>query len=51
MYHDYEIYLNPDWVTSFDRWVYVHKDYDGDEDSRHGTGFSAEDCKEQIDDV
>jgi hypothetical protein len=48
-YRDYEVYLNPNWMTSNDRWAYMHKDFDGPEDNRYGYTASEQEAKDEID--
>lgn len=45
-YKGYKIY--PSTVAN-KFWEFVHKDYDGHEDNRCGSGKSIEECKESID--
>lgn len=45
-YRDYEIW--PIDIMQF-RFEFNHKDYDGPEDRRLGTGKTIEDCRQQID--
>lgn len=44
-YRDYKIYKSDEPKI----WEFVHKDYDGHEDNRCGSGKSIEECKESID--
>jgi hypothetical protein len=45
---DYLIALADDNPTPF-RYVYVHQDYDGEGDTRHGVAVTIEDAKLEID--
>jgi hypothetical protein len=46
IYKDYKIYPS---TAASGMWEFVHKDYDGHEDNRCGSGISIEECKESID--
>ena len=48
-YRGYTIYWDPKPVPGNIHWSFVHKDYDGEDDPRHGYAGSIEDAKEQID--
>lgn len=47
-YRDYIISDNPPCARDF-KFQFVHEEYDGPEDHRHGDGKTIEDCKHQID--
>ena len=51
-YRGFEIYSDPPPIpTRAHDWAFVHEDYDGPGDNRHGTGRSVEDCHTQIDEM
>jgi len=47
-YKDYTIYYDPKPFLGLD-WNWVHKDYDGEDDPRHGYANSIDDAKAMID--
>lgn len=51
MYRGFEIYFDPPPIpTRACDWHYVHKDYDGPEDNRCGSGASFRECVDLIND-
>lgn len=44
----WEIFLNPYWTSHADTWAYMSENYDGDEDSRHGSAASSDACIQDI---
>lgn len=44
-YGPWEIQYAPEsFIRACDAYMWTHKDYDGDEDNRHGRGSSVQDC-------
>lgn len=48
-YRDYTIYYDPKPIPMPVHWSYVHKDYDGEGDHRHGFAASVEAAQAEID--
>jgi hypothetical protein len=47
---DYRNYIIKKNIETFGpKWDFAHKDYDGPEDRRTGTGASCQECKDEID--